>query len=211
MQVEIGDAVFFLLKDGDGNLLHTGPAGFEKTFSNVTPLSDTVVALKSRSVRFLPLSGTARYLAPGERVIRAFRRGSSTYCRTTAGAQEYGWVDFTAAREGTDWKPAVGAAPAETSISPDILRKIGAKVDNVNGILAQLFTFFNRETHRNQEIPRWTVDRSDKEITCTLLGTTATDGFTQSTRYLVNDVETIVLGTGLAVTHSPGRIEVRQK
>lgn len=103
------------------------------------------------------------------------------------------------------------SASASDSIPGEIVQKVRARVEEVNRILARLFDHFNNQFHQQKPLPQWSLERSDKTLTWLLQGTTEPESYHESTRYLISDIENIVLGAELQVFSSPGKIEVRQK
>jgi len=209
MQVEISGEIYYLLKGKNGTLSNSGPLGFEETFSNTTTLLDTAEILSGRSIRLSPINSTPRYLPPGQRVVRIFQHRNATYCRTLSSPPAYGWVDFSGEREGRDWSILRQVTSTPDAIPRAIVQKVQARLDEANAVLGRLFTYFNSETRQQKEPPQWKVESSAKAIACTLGGTATPGQFQQSTDYLVKDIEDIVLGAQLSLTHAPGRINIR--
>jgi hypothetical protein len=210
MQVELDGQIFYLLKDKDAGLSQSGSLGFNKTFSNTTILLDTVRILTDRSIKFSPINSSSQQLSIEERALRIFRHQNATYCRLLNTPARYGWIDFGGRREGKDWKVIRNIVAAKSLISSIVIQKIRARINEVNSVLTNLFTFFNTQTHQQKRTPRWNIEASRKIILCTLEGARK-DEFEQSTFYLVNDLENIVLGSEFEVTRASGRIEIRQK
>jgi hypothetical protein len=212
VQVEIDGEIFFLLKDKQGEIIRPGPAGFVETFRNVSVLLDTIRIRSNTSIAFMPVNSANQHsLSIGEIVVRIFRHGDRTYCRMPGMYPAFGWIDFSGKKEGREWEVLRRMAPVSESIPNEILNRVRTKVDEVNSLLARLFEYFNTQSHQQKPAPQWTVETSGKVISCMLQGTAITDGFQESTRYLINDIENIVLGTELQVVHSPGRIEIRPR
>jgi len=210
MRVEVNGRIFFLLKDSAGRLTHSGQLGLEKTLHNGFILLDSIEVLTHRPVRISPMNAPSRRLSAGEEVVRIFRNQNGTYCRTTTIPPVYGWVDLTTTQEGRDWKVCT-ASSVSLSMPASILQRVTAQVGRVNTLLVQLFDHFNAETHEQKHAPRWSVDTSGGAIFCTLQGTQHVEKFQQSTTYLAMNIENVALGTTLAVTRTPGRIEIRQR
>lgn len=209
MQIEIGGQIFYLLKDNAAGLSRSGPLGFDKIFSNATILLDTVRILTRHSIQFSSINSSARQLSVDERVLRVFRHQNLTYCRVLSNPPQYGWIDFSGRKDGKNWIVLRNIAPADSSISSVVVQKVRTQVGEVNRVLAHLFEFFNKQTHQQKQPPQWNIESSQKAILCTLQG--SSESFEQSTFYLVNDLENIVLGSAFEVAHTPGRIEIRQK
>jgi hypothetical protein len=209
MEVEIDGAAYFVLMDKKGRLSGSGPLGSEKRFHNTALLSDTVEILREQTVEFLPIDAPSGLLQKGEKVVRIFRDQDRVYCRRTGGEPVYGWTSLAGKGGGRNWKVLTTSASQLTSIPPAIVEKVESRIDQTNRLLAKLFEHFNNETHQQKEIPHWEVESSRTAISCTLESIPGGESFERSTPYLVKDIENIVLGSNLAVSHSPGRIEIR--
>jgi hypothetical protein len=212
MQVEIDGEVFFLLKEKEGSLARTGSLGFIETFRNATPLFDSAKVLRDHSLFFTPTNSSRRLsLVTNERILRIFQHGNLTYSRRLTGQTAYGWIELTEKSKERNWMVLKSTASASDSIPGDIVQKVHARVDEVNRVLVRLFEHFNKQFHQQKPIPQWSLESSDKTLSCLLQGTTEPESFQESTRYLISDIENIVLGAELQVVLSPGRIEVRPK
>jgi hypothetical protein len=209
MQVEIGGQIFYLLKDKAAGLSRSGPLGFDKIFSNATILLDTIRILTRHSIQFSSINSSARQLSSDDRVLRVFRHQNLTYCSVLSNPPQFGWIDFSGRKDGKDWIVLRNIAPIDSSISSGVVQKVRTQVDEVNRVLAHLFEFFNKRTNQQKQPPQWNIEASKKTILCTLQG--SSESFEQSTFYLINDLENIVLGSAFEVAHTPGRIEIRQK
>ena len=211
MQVEVSGQTFFLLKDADNRISRTGPLGFERSFSNTTLLLDTVEALAAKSLRISPEESPASYLSRGDLALRIFRHGKLTYCQTLTGDPVHGWIDFNENGAGKTWGVFNRLASGNASLSPNTIHKIETRIAGVNRALTHLYDFFNRQTHQNKTPPQWHVEESNSYILCALDGAPNGEAFEQSTFYLVNEIENNLLGSEFHVTHSPGRIEIRNR
>jgi len=211
MKIDFNGEVFYLLKDKDGRLIRSGPLGFEKFFSNCSSLFDTVQILSGNSNRLSPINSASSRLPVSEKVVRLFRHRNETYCRTLSSPPMYGWIDFTAGKEGKDWKVMKSVPSDHDSIPLVVAQKIQDQLDETNQVLARLFDHFNRETHQQRQAPRWSMETSDKAVLCTLQGDFPAEVFHQSTQYLVKDINNILLGTNLDVAYTTGRVDIRPR
>jgi hypothetical protein len=210
MQVELGGEIFFLLKDKRGKLISSGPPGFEQTFRGATLLLDSVQILIGRSVRFSPIDASPEFLQPGEKVVRIFRYRDAVYCARAGVTPAYGWAGLTGKGGGKFWRVIAAQGSLRTSIPPLIVERIRSRVTGMNQLLVRLFEHFNTETHQQKAVPRWTMETLHGAISCTLDGAPQGEYLERSTPYLVRDIENIVLGSSLEVSHAPGKIEIRQ-
>jgi hypothetical protein len=211
MRVEVDGQSFYLLKDNEGTLSGSGPLGVERTFTNAAVILDTIQILANRHIRLSPVNSSAPQLLSNERILRIFRHQDRFYCRTLDSQPTYGWVSFAGTREGRDWEVLHHEPIANAAVPPNVVQKIQARLDETNSLLGRLFTFFNIQTHQQKPPPRWNIETSGNAVFCTLEGASSNDDFEQSTFYLVNAIENIVMGSEYEVTHSPGRIEIQQK
>jgi len=210
MQVEVNGQQVFLLTEEDGRLRRNGSLGFEKIFRDAALLSDTIQILRGNPA-FTPPTGTPKKnLRVGEKLVRCFRTPEGTYCGLSDGSQ-YGWVNFAALKEGRDWK-ILRASVSADSISRGIAEKIHSRIGEINRTWSDLFGYFNEQTNQSRPTPSWSVKSTRSSITCVLSGSNP-DEFRRSTLYLLKDLENIVLGSGLTVSHLGDRItiQVRQE
>ncbi len=208
MKVEIGGEVFYLLKDESGKLARSGALGFERTYSNTSELLDTVQVNVS-SLRFSPPGSSPRAIQAAQKLVRIFRHGAQTFCEIPGNPTQYGWVDFSGTKEGKEWKLERSIIKVLQSIPSDIIQKIQTRLDETNRVLSRLFGHFNRETGLQKTPPQWTSEILPKSMSCTLTGTTSVEAYDLSTRYLLKDVENLVLGSGLEVVSTSGKLVVR--
>lgn len=211
MKVEVEGETFFLLKNSDGTLLSTGPLGFRETYRNATILADTIQILTERSIRFSPVDAKSRALPAETLILCVFRYERGTYCKVFVGPVMFGWIDFAGAKEGRDWKRIGDDLLARGPIPRSTVDRIRAKTGEVNDLFERLFKHFNGLAGVGKTAPQWSVQSSDTSIVCELRHAGRPDDFRESTIYLVKDLENIVLGTGLQVTHVPGRIDIVQR
>jgi len=169
-----------------------------------------VQVLADKSILFSPINSRARYISPPDLLVRVFRHGALTYCRTLDEPHTFGWIDFGRTKEGLDWTLVKRRASPGTSISL-VSGKIKGRVAEVNRVLACLFRFFNSQTNQGKPAPSWSIESTGNTITCSLHAAEPGEQFEQSTFYLVNEIENIALGSEFQVTRSPGKIEIRPK
>lgn len=206
MRVEVAGKQFYFIKEHDGTL--GGKAGLVRTVNGVAVM-DTVRILTP--VRLTPIRSTPVVLQKGTLVVRLFRERNATYCRTIGPPLTFGWIAFGGLKEGHSWKIVKAESNGATSISPPVVRKIRSRMAETNTVLNKLYAFFNARNHDRRVAPRWNVFASDRELLCTLDGSPTVAAFEQSTIFLANEIERNLLGSGLQVTYSPGRIEIKPR
>jgi hypothetical protein len=209
MQVDVGGAVLYLLKDKDGALMHTDPLGYEKTFTNATILLDSVVILADRKIRFNPVGVQPSRLPAGTLLFRFFRYRGSSYCGTTTSPQQFSWVSLSNSDTGRTWRAHLPVTSSKPITVTQIEQKVRARLQEANHALVRLFRFFSERTGTLRQPPQWGLEMSGGAIRCTLGGAEDPVDFEESTLRLANEIENAVLGSGFTVLPVPGSIEIR--
>ncbi len=210
--VEINGEAFYLVKGKDGELIGAEKAGVIKRFSDAVVLGDTITVLTSGAFSVvLPEGDARRTIRRGERLVRYFLEGDRTYVGTMDQSPIYGFVRLPPSARRQSWDIARSAGEVSASIPQRVLTAVQANIEEVNRVYQGLYSFFNRQTGQQRPIPRWSVSSSRAVIVCTLQNRPSGADLTQSTRYLVKDLENAVLGTALKVSGSPDHIEIRME
>ena len=200
VDVECGGSQFSLLRGDDGELPQQ--AGLH-LLRGTTWIGDTM-RVKGKSL--LPMEGAAgdrRRVAPGSLVERFFEYRGRVYIHPLDSPETFGWI-------GRDEQRLLGAlqeatrhvAGSDTSIEA-IVR---VKIDETNSVLRQLYQMFNGQTGRHLLTPQWTVSARPGLLQCSLHDSRIS--YDQSSRYLDNDMENALIGTGARLVESPGSIAV---
>ncbi len=207
MAVTIGGQSFYLQRDRDGDLLGVGNAGFHRVYEHVELMGDSVHTLPGRALRVTSADGLSSFLLnEGEVFRRMFRLGEDTYVRLSQDSPRYGWVTLADPDRGRFWE-VFSPRPIAESLSVTLVEKVQAKAYHVNETLRKLFEFFNAQTGAHRIAPQWQVTATATGLVCVLEGDSQRQ-FPQSTRQLIREIESILIGTGYAVGGSEGRIEV---
>ena len=210
MKVEMNGELFYIPKDESGSLISSARTGFSRDFNNVAILRDTVQVLRDRAISFsLPDHSRQRFLSKTDRCARVFRQGNSTYGALLGKRPTYGWVTLAQGEEGREW--VINATPrvVETKIPDRIVMSVRTKVESVNGVLNQLFRYFNDRTRQHRPAPQWRIKTSDLAIICILDPPSSSSHLLESTRLMIKDLENTLLGTPLKVHSTYGRMEIR--
>lgn len=218
MKVRMDNNTYFLIKDEEGNFVNEGGIGYHSLFQNCTVLQDTAEVLSNRTI-FISKTPTYQstnqsqkhFLQKGDRLLRLFSLGGYVYVQTLAAEKDFGWCNLSENTRNQSWRMVHQTIRQQKGIPTEISQRIESNIQEVNFLLEQLFTYFNRETAEDKPIPRWKIDASDTRITCSLNDPQYIGAFPESTRYLMNSLENAVLGTPYSVFHDGGVIEVRRK
>lgn len=212
MKVEIGGSAYFLLLEDEGRLAGESRAGTLRSYSGAQPVTDTVVVMRGGSLEFESAGTTAAaFLPAGERLKQCFRHAARTYVLRLTSQPVYGWVTLKEGDENRLWKIDRGIPIAGSIISGGVRDSVAARVAGVNNIIARLFDYFNRSATRPQPVPHWTVESTESAITCVFETAGSPEAYRESTHFFARELESLVLGSGLEVLASSGKIVIRPK
>lgn len=211
MRVELEGVEYYLIRETNGRLAGEGLAGKQRLYQGLALPYDTVRVL-SNGLSFVGADGSGgTVVRAGEMLIRVFSSAGMTYVKRAGAQKVYGWVTLTASRAQRDWSLQRHVPVEETTIPGHVRDSVQALIARTNSLLANLFVYFKGRTGRARETPRWQMETSPAALRCTLLGGSPDRDFPESTRYLVRDLETFILGTNLGVFRSSGSIEIRPR
>ena len=200
IEVKSNAVPFYLLKDEHGWLPMN--AGI-RIVRGASMIEDTMrVAGKSPLPVTEERGGRAR-IPPGTLVERFFEQGGRTYVRSLAPGGSYGWIDRSGARSLAGVQESA-RAPGTSAASIEAI--VRSRIDETNAVLRQLYRLFNAQTRSSLTVPAWTISVRPGVLLCELAHSRV--AYDQSTRYLDNDMENALLGTGARLVESPGSIAV---
>jgi hypothetical protein len=153
-------------------------------------------------------SATSRTaLRAGDIAVRLFRSGEYYYLRLPGKRDRYGWCGLSPAGA---WEVYVSGKKAVVALDHDRRGRIEARLAKANETYRESFAEFNRITGQSRGEPAWQVQETEGEgIRCVLTGNqAAVSALAGSTRYLIRDIENVLIGTGLAVRYEDGAIVV---
>jgi len=202
--------VFFFPLDEAGNPLCGTKKPVVQTFSKCQLAGDTIRIVRDNAV-FLsekyPPAGRGLPLKKNDMVYRVFRYNAYYYVLTGA---RYGWCQ---APDGSAWKKDEAPRKKEDPrVKADLLSRIAAKVEAVNETYVEYFDFFNSVTQQEKSTPRWVINLEEDRMHCFLATPYKnSDQLQESTRYLVKEIENMLLGKPFVVSGENGEIYVKPK
>ncbi len=211
MRVEVEGVEYYLVRETDGRLAGESRAGKQRLYQGLALPLDTVRVLAG-GLRFVEADGREeRFLRAGEMLIRVFSSAGMTCVRRAGHPPSYGWVTLSAAGARREWSLQRSVHIVDTAIPGQVRDSVQAVLARTNTLLANLYSYFGKQTGRARQTPRWQMETSPAALRCTLLGGSPDRDFPESTRYLVRDLETFLLGTNLGVFRYSGSIEIRPR
>jgi hypothetical protein len=166
------------------------------------------VIVSGHPVTYLQNPATKERIALPEGALlrRIWVTGHLTYIHTIDSRQRYGWCDLSAKSGWHRYTPSAAAA------EPDI-KQISGRIEMIlnryNSVYQNLFRYFNARSGTTKSIPNWQIQVNGKRITALLQNSPVADPFPQSLPYLLNEVQQVLLNTGLQLTATAGKIEIR--
>ena len=208
INVLINDEKYFLLTDENQELINLTRTGYHHFFLNSEVLDDTVHITQSNRIYLeSPNSKNVRrrYLEKGVLLRRIFQKNNDFYIQLLNSDKSFGWSNLA---RGQYWqfieKPKVNSTIIPTTITQHIKNIL----QRSNRVLKNLFEYFNKNTSEYLPIAQWQMEIYDDKIICTLSGNYSPEQLTESTPYLVNELDNILMGTGLSLEVKKGHIEI---
>lgn len=200
---------YFLLLDNKGRLKNSSASLYQKTFQKCLPINDSVQLKQSINVyERYPSSGAMVKCKPNQYVTRIFQFSTSFYIFIPE-KKFYGWVNNSQGIFNTIKK----ATPQSTAIKvSDITDIVQARLGAVNQYYRQYFEYFNTITQQNKTIPMWKMEIDGNRVHCVLSSSAhITDQLQQSTRYVVQDIEQMLLGKPFTVQYTTKEIIINPR
>jgi hypothetical protein len=204
---------WYLQKDDAGNLLGTDAKESRRIYKGCETGPDTVEIIKDKAIAFSEtVPGAAgHYLSRQEKVIRIFRNRDLWYVRRTGRNAQFGWSSFS---NTGSWRRIVAAAAlADTGISDYLQGRIVERFRTANDNYRKYFAHFNKVTGKDKTVPGWQWDLGHGKTMHFSLNAPYRNGYEldESTRYLVRDLENMLIGRRYDVVCEKGDITVRPK
>jgi hypothetical protein len=204
---------WYLQKDDAGNLAGADAGESRHIYKGCEIGSDTVEITKEKAIAFSEIGKDRIFLNRQEKVIRIFRSKDQWYLRRRSGGTvRYGWSSFS---NSGAWRRVVAAVAAvDTGISDYLQDRLIERFRIANAAYQQYFGHFNTVTGKDKTVPawRWELRPQAREVHFFLNDPYRTgSGLDESTRYLVRDLENMLIGRQYDVVCDKGDIMVRPK
>ncbi|NLL12309.1 MAG: hypothetical protein GX267_02785 [Fibrobacter sp.] len=196
----------FLLLDEKGNLKGLSSQHYHNIFKSCLIIGDTVSLNQSTNVyQKYPSSGPVTKCSAGQTVSRIFRYSSSYYV-FIPDKKVYGWINGGPSIFKTSAKNLV---KSRTFSVNDIYEVVENRLKAVNETYNQYFEFFNDITHQDKSVPQWKLRNDGKQLKCTLSSSAQiSEQLQNSTRYVLQDIEQILLGKPFNIQYNSGEITI---
>jgi hypothetical protein len=206
---------WYLQKDDAGNLAGVETKESRRIYKGCEIGSDTVEIIKDKALAFseiAPGAGTGtHFLNKQEKVVRIFRNKDQWYLRRRSGRNaQFGWTSFS--NPGA-WRRVTVVAAVDTGISDYLQGRIVERFRTANDTYRQYFEHFNKVTGKDKTVPVWRWDMGQGNAIHFFLNAPyrTGSGLEESTRYLVRDLENMLIGRLYDVVCDKGDVIVKPK
>lgn len=199
----------FLLLDEKGNLKGFSSQLYNKTFKNCLIINDTVTLKQPVNAhQRYPSGGSVIKCSTDQSVVRIFRYSNSYYV-FIPNKERYGWINSGPSIFKSAEKNIV---KSKTFSINDIYGMVENRLKAINETYSQYFEFFNDITHQGKSIPQWKLHNDGKRLKCTLSSSAQISGQLQkSTRYVLQDIEQMLLGKPFSIQYNSGEITINPR
>ena len=182
---------------------------FSNYVKNVQSLMDTIQIAKDNKILFYNAKDKSQKerLAIDTKLVRIFKKGTSTYTKNLNLPTKYGWCDL---RDKNAWSVYKSQKQEKTQDITEIESVIKEKLFEVNELLTKLFNHFNQINKKNVPIPYWTFLNRENEFICTLLNKNSNHDFTESTNILINELQLSLAHTSFKVLWQSNEIIIHR-
>ena len=212
MKVELDGSIFYLIKNDRTTLIGAGKLGLNQIYGNVTLLQDTIQLMTKRNAVLISPDNTQRVaLRKTEKLIRYFQNGDLTYIRPLVAPLRFGWVRLDGTVRALPPQGKERDHDKNIGVPDKTLGRIEMKFREVNTLLANIFMYFNKQSNPKKSIPQWHSIESERSVAYVLEPALYGSYFPESDRYLIRDLDNILVGTVYSMSYTPGKIEIQQK
>jgi hypothetical protein len=200
--------IYYLLTDEDKKLINLSQAGFYNYIKNTNVLNDTVYITEDNRIYLYPpdaKNNNRKYLDSGTSVKRIFTHNKRVYAQILGFDHSYGWSNL---EQRQYWQFVKTPSSYSELIPSEIRESIRNSINRTNQSITKLFQFFNSETKKNLATPQWQMEVYGNRIICYLSDDNTSTGFKESTPYLINELDNILIGSGLNLEVKMRRIEI---
>ena len=212
IKVELDGGTFYLIKNDADSFMGAENIGFNHLYKNTLSLQDTVeVTSMAGAVLFSPDKTQRFTLQKDEKLIRYFQDGSLTYVRLLFKSSQYGWSRLGTNVRVIHAKEKEGKLTANTVLQDKTRGRIEAKIKEVNTLFANIFLYFNSQSTEKKTVPQWRSVESERGVAYILEPQAYGSSFPETDRYIVRELDNILIGTSYTMSSAPGKIEIQHK
>jgi hypothetical protein len=208
MRVTIDGETYYFPVEENGDLQGGNPNVRGTMLQGCAVVGDTVEAMGGVALSREPGGGPRRMVTPGARLVRILRYQNAYYVKTPGESGGYGWAPVSAALK----RVAARIEPADNGADERLRLRLIERVESANETYRVYVDHFNRLTGQQRSAPRWHCSLEGAAVRCRLGGHyKETDEFDESSRRLVQDLQSMALGKPVAISYTRGEIVIEPK
>jgi len=205
---------WYLLKDEKGDfIIHQREGGDYRILKNCQIIGDTIQITRSRAVKFAagyPGQEGGSSLDKDEILFRLFKYKNRYCLKQTAGKGPFGWS--TLANHSAWQRLKMSVQREEKTLNPAVIDRLSGRMRAANSMYKKYFSAFNNITRAGKTAPQWKKRTLENGIRFALSGPeSSVKQLEESTRYLVRDLENILIGKPFSVNSTEGEITIVYK
>jgi hypothetical protein len=205
---------WYLLKDDEGGFIVHQKGGEDyRILKNCRIIDDTIRITRSRAVKFAagyPGQEAGRSLDKDEILCRLFKYKNRYCLKQTAGKGQFGWSTLSNRSAWQRLKRSV--QKEEKTLNSAVIDRLSGRMQAANSIYKKYFSAFNNITGAGKTAPKWKYRTLENGIRFTLSGPeSSVKQLEESTRYLVRDLENVLIGKPFSVNYTEGEITIVYK
>jgi hypothetical protein len=203
---------YYFMVDDRGRLVGGDAGDFLKRYRRCIVYNDTIEITRDgalvMSVRGRE-SDNRLPLRRGDLAKRLFGYRDLYYLKLLDGEELYGWCGL---RPAGAWEKFSHEQAATAAFDADLQERIADRLDRVNATYAGFVAEFNRISGQSKRPPEWVVHNDEAGVQCVLNAKPSTiRALRGSTRYVVQEIENLLIGRPLSVRYEDGVIMVGGK
>ncbi|MFH0736669.1 MAG: hypothetical protein V1773_00970 [bacterium] len=204
MELDVNNESYYFVKDANGDYYNKAKSGEWFFFNDKKTYYDSIIVLTNNKLLFYNMIQKKEiFLNEGDVLIRIFEDANLFYCKLVKN-NTYGKVNLSGGNNSFFNIINNKKANRAKIISSELKEKIAAKFNESNKLFKKLYAFFNTENEKNLIAPLWVIKTNNYSIEAVL--THYSNTFENSNKYLINQIQNIVLGTDLKVKLSANKI-----
>ncbi|MBD3225849.1 MAG: hypothetical protein GF313_14065 [Caldithrix sp.] len=214
MGVELFSRRYHIMQNESGGLVNESDAGYVKRFNNCTIRNDTIEVLHDNRIRLYNRPATAddhiiETMDRETHLKRIFSKNGYHYVAELGIVPQYGWVRLPRTSAWTFLRKRTSSKMITLPV--DIQNQIEQRLATVNQKYQTYFRSFNRIHQSSKPIPQWKKEPVEKGLKYRLDETGYMDRLNESTYYLVQDLQNMLVGTSFEVIHNADIIVIQPK
>jgi hypothetical protein len=216
MRVSFQQKTYFLLKDGQGKLISSGSQGYSRLLKGCTVLNDSVEVIREAGIRLeMPSSSSPADITVrrGETITVLFQSNDRYYVQTSGLRPRHGWCALASRSAWRKSEETRILPAAHATLTPELKARLIECIASANRAYQTYFERFNQTTGQQKTAPVWRqASASGNELRWSLSSPyNRSDELNASTRYLVQNLQDLLIGKPFTVTQADGDITVTAK